>query len=98
MKNSEFERPDLYLYEQDEQNEYLDFSCLYEPECEPCQCCGAQIPINISVCPVCSWEYDEKSNNDEHYPSEQNKGISLCEAKLNFGVFANAYPPILWEK
>lgn len=96
MKNSEFERPDIYLYEQDEQDEYLDF--VYEPECEPCQCCGAEIPINISVCPVCSWEYDEKSNNDEHYPSEQNKGISLCEAKLNFGVFANAYPPILWEK
>lgn len=94
MKDNEFERPDLYLYEQDEQDEYLDF--VYEPECEPCQCCGAE--NYISICPVCSWEYDENANENEYMPSEQNKGISLYEAKLNFGVFGSAYPPNLWEK
>lgn len=98
MKNNDFGRPDLYLYEQNDNSEYLDFNYLYEPECEPCQCCGVENPTNILKCPVCSWEYDDKSNEDLYIPSERNHNISLYEAKLNFGIFGSAYPPILWNK
>ena len=94
MKNNEFERPDLYLYEQNEDDECLDFSYFYEPETHPCQCCGAE--VSGLICPVCSWEYEE--NENPYIPSKQNHNISLYEAKLNFGVFGSAYPPKFWKK
>lgn len=95
MKNNEFERPDLYLYEKNDESEYLDFSYFYEPEYEPCPCCGAENPVNIFTCPVCSWQYDDEAQKNPDLQSKQNHGISLYEAKLNFGVFGNAYPPYL---
>lgn len=98
-KNEEFKRPDLFLYEQ-EQDIYLEFDP-FNGEYEPCPCCGAENPKNPFygfICPVCSWEYDDETCKNPNMPSKQNHGLSLYEAKLNFGAFGSAYPPIFWDK
>ncbi len=85
------DRPDLYV-EEDELSEPV----WTQPDMptEPCPCCGADIPQNPSpgyICPMCWWEIDYFAA-DEDEPSEQNRGLSLAEARLNFRVFGICDP------
>lgn len=66
---------------------------------EPCPCCGADIPENPSpgyICPTCWWEID-LFTADEHEPSDQNHGLSLIEARMNFRAFGIC-DPSLWHE
>ena len=85
------DRPDLYA-EEDELSEPV----WTQPDMptEPCPCCGADIPQNPSpgyICPMCWWEIDYFAA-DEDEPSDQNRGLSLAEARLNFRVFGICDP------
>lgn len=66
---------------------------------EPCACCGAEtIPEGsiAHICPVCGWETDCFIQSD-HEPSDQNHGLTLDEARLNFRVFGVCDPSLRWE-
>ena len=85
------DRPDLYA-EEDELSEPV----WTQPDMptEPCPCCGADIPQNPSpgyICPMCWWEIDYFTA-DEDEPSDQNHGLSLAEARLNFRTFGICDP------
>lgn len=84
-------RPDLCADAQDEQEPHWT-----QPDMptEPCPCCGADIPENPSpgyICPMCWWEIDYFTA-DEDEPSDQNHGLSLAEARLNFRTFGICDP------
>ena len=55
----------------------------------PCPCCGENTlpsPADVCtgfVCPNCGWEIDTFPP-DEHHPSDQNGGISLAQARVNY--------------
>ena len=60
----------------------------------PCPCCGADIPENPFpgyICPMCWWEIDPFTA-DEDAPGDQNHGLSLAGARLNFRVFGICDP------
>ena len=85
------DRPDLCADVQDEQEPHWT-----QPDLptEPCPCCGADIPENPSpgyICPMCWWEIDYFTA-DEDEPSDQNHGLSLAEARLNFRTFGICDP------
>ena len=84
------DRPDLY--EENEPQEPV--WTLPDGPSEPCPCCGADIPESPSpgyVCPMCWWEIDYFTA-DEDEPSDQNHGLSLAEARLNFRTFGICDP------
>ena len=71
-------------------------ACVWEqPDPDrPCPCCGADIPENPFpgyICPMCWWKIDPFAA-DEDAPSDQNHGLSLAEARLNFRVFGICDP------
>ena len=85
------DRPDLCADVQDEQEPNWT-----QPDLptEPCPCCGADIPENPSpgyICPMCWWEIDYFTANEDE-PSDQNHGLSLAEARLNFRTFGICDP------
>ena len=85
------DRPDLRADAQDGQEPHWT-----QPDMptEPCPCCGADIPENPSpgyICPMCWWEIDYFTA-DEDEPSDQNHGLSLAEARLNFRTFGICDP------
>lgn len=85
------DRPDLCADAQDEQEPHWT-----QPDMptEPCPCCGADIPENPSpgyICPMCWWEIDYFTANEDE-PSDQNHGLSLAEARLNFRTFGICDP------
>lgn len=91
------DRPDLCAGEEDAPEQ---FWTLPDVPSEPCPCCGADIPANPSpgyICPVCWWEMDYFTA-DEDEPSDQNHGLSLAEARLNFRVFGICDPWLRREK
>ena len=62
---------------------------------EPCPCCGADIPQNPSwgyICPTCLWEIDYDAQDAPEEPSDQNHGLSLEEARMNFRTFGCSSP------
>lgn len=62
---------------------------------EPCPCCGADIPQNPSwgyICPTCLWEIDYDAQDASEEPSDQNHGLSLEEARMNFRTFGCSNP------
>ena len=83
-------RPDLGPVQEQE-------ACVWEQPDIPtvsCPCCGADIPENPFpgyICPMCWWEIDPFTA-DEDAPSDQNHGLSLAEARLNFRVFGICDP------
>lgn len=92
-----FDRPDLCAQAQDEQEPHWT-----QPDMptEPCPCCGADIPENPSpgyICPMCWWEIDYFTANEDE-PSDQNHGLSLAEARLNFRTFGICDPWLRREK
>ena len=67
----------------------------------PCPCCGCiTIPNGGNalayICPVCLWEIDLFLAG-ENEPSDQNHGLTLDEARLNFRVFGICDPSLRWE-
>lgn len=65
----------------------------------PCACCGAETVPEGSIahiCPVCGWETDTFILSDDE-PSDQNHGLTLDEARLNFRVFGICDPSLRWE-
>ena len=44
------------------------------------------------ICPVCMWEIDYDVEDDPDAPSDQNNGLSLNEAQMNFRAFGIADP------
>lgn len=96
-------RPDAIDEDAEEENNDTGFVSDFLPEMttEPCPCCGADIPENPSwgyICPVCMWEIDYDVEDDPDAPSDQNNGLSLNEAQMNFRTFGIADPWILQEK
>lgn len=90
------ERPDLYLYEQQDEPPVFD-PFLDDIETAPCPCCGAELPVDPApgyICPVCWWEIDYFTE-DEDAPSDQNHGLSLAEAQMNFRAFGISDPCLL---
>lgn len=65
--------------------------CAYEP----CPCCGAEsIPEPPSpgyICPICWWEIDLFCVGEDE-PSDENHGLTLSEARLNFRTFGTIDP------
>lgn len=57
-----------------------------------CPCCGFHtynVPANQDcgyICPVCCWENDPFIASD-HEASDQNRGLTLKEARQNFSEF-----------
>lgn len=58
----------------------------------PCPCCGFHtLPVPADgavayICPVCFWENDVfLTSGDE--PSDENHGLTLNEARMNFRTF-----------
>ena len=91
------DRPDLHVEEEAPQE---PFWTLPDMPTEPCPCCGADIPENPSpgyICPMCWWEIDYFTA-DEDEPSDQNHGLSLAEARLNFRTFGICDPWLRREK
>ena len=91
------DRPDLCADAQDEQEPHWT-----QPDMptEPCPCCGADIPENPApgyICPMCWWEIDYFTA-DEDEPSDQNHGLSLAEARLNFRTLGICDPWLRREK
>lgn len=85
------DRPDFYAEESEPQEPLWT---LPDRPSEPCPCCGADIPENPSpgyICPMCWWEIDYFTA-DEDEPSDQNHGLSLAEARLNFRTFGICDP------
>ena len=92
------DRPDLFVETAEEDTDALLYAVPALPA-EPCPCCGADIPENPSpgyICPVCGWEIDPFAA-DAEAPSDQNHGLSLSEAQLNFRVFGICDPRLRWE-
>lgn len=62
-----------------------------------CPCCGnltiATDNKNLihpgTICPVCYWEIDPFINNDNER-SDQNSGLTLAQARLNYKTFGAA--------
>lgn len=58
----------------------------------PCVCCGYKtLPVPKEdaiayICPVCFWENDIFISSDDE-PSDENRGMSLNEAKKNFKMY-----------
>ena len=62
---------------------------------EPCPCCGADSPQNPSwgyICPSCLWEIAYDAQDAPEEPSDQNHGLSLEEARMNFRTFGCSSP------
>lgn len=64
---------------------------------EVCPCCGAEreYPYMPAACPLCGWVMQDELAEDE--PSPRNQGMTLLEARMNFGVFGSCLLPIDWE-
>ena len=93
-------RPDALPEEEDAEPE-LPSDWLPEMPTEPCPCCGADIPENPSwgyICPVCLWEIDCDAQDDPDAPSDQNRGLSLAEARMNFHAFGVCDPWLVFGK
>ena len=93
-------RPDTLPEEEDTEPE-LPLDWLPEMPTEPCPCCGADIPENPSwgyICPVCLWEIDYDVQDDPDAPSDQNRGLSLTEARMNFHAFGVCDPWLVFDK
>ena len=93
-------RPDALPEEEDAEPE-LPSDWLPEMPTEPCPCCGADIPENPSwgyICPVCLWEIDCDAQDDPDAPSDQNHGLSLTEARMNFHAFGVCDPWLVFGK
>lgn len=100
-EQTEIERPDIYLYENEQDSEQINYDDIFITETEPCPCCGAENPANAIVgyiCPVCLWEYDYDAHEDENMPSDQNHGLSLFEARLNFRAFGISHTRFLNDR
>lgn len=88
-----YDRPDLCAAQADEA------PCLWPhpgAPTEPCPCCGADIPEHPSsgyICPTCWWEIDPFAAG-ENEPSDQNHGLSLAEARMNFHTFGICDPSL----
>ena len=85
-----WERPDLPDLDEEQ-------ALPWSPEMpvEPCPCCGADIPQNPSwgyICPTCLWEIDYDAQDAPEAPSDQNHGLSLEEARMNFRTFGCSSP------
>ncbi|MCI5499388.1 MAG: hypothetical protein MR419_07675 [Clostridiales bacterium] len=58
----------------------------------PCPCCGCRtLPVPREeavafICPVCFWENDVFTR-DENEPSDENHGLTLCQARENYRRF-----------
>lgn len=57
----------------------------------PCPCCGYRTIPNHGdaiayICPVCFWEIDVFLSGEEE-PSDENHGLTLNEARKNFGRY-----------
>ena len=68
--------------------------CMPEMPAQPCPCCGVDIPADPSpgyICPMCWWEIDDFTQ-DEDEPSDQNHGLSLAEAQMNYRAFGICDP------
>lgn len=66
-----------------------DFDPLTGFPLTPCAVCGALTIPEGSIaygCPVCGWETDVFIG-DEWQPSDQNHGLSLAQAHMNFRTF-----------
>ena len=67
----------------------------------PCKCCGKHtLPVPPEqaiayICPICWWENDVFVKSDEE-PSDENRGISLHQARRNYkacGYFSPDFKP-----
>lgn len=62
----------------------------------PCDCCGSltlSVPADRAVgfiCPVCDWENDVFAK-DSNEPSDENHGISLNTARMNYKRYGSIY-------
>lgn len=58
----------------------------------PCPCCGSftfPVPKEDAIayiCPVCFWENDV-FDTDENAPSDENRGMTLAQARENYRKF-----------
>lgn len=96
-------RPDAVPEEDGETDAETGLEADFLPELptEPCPCCGADIPENPSwgyICPVCRWEIDYDVEGDPDAPSDQNNGLSLTEAQMNFRAFGISDPFLLQQE
>ena len=67
----------------------------------PCKCCGNNtLPVPPEdaiayICPVCWWENDVFTQSDDE-PSDENRGISINQARQNYkdcGLFSPDFTP-----
>ena len=96
-------RPDAIDEDAEEECDEIGLPADFLPEMptEPCPCCGADLPENPSwgyICPVCMWEIDYDVADDPDAPSDQNNGLSLNEAQMNFRAFGIADPWLLKDE
>jgi hypothetical protein len=67
-----------------------------------CPCCGyLTIPTNEKnqvfsgfICPACYWEIDSFIKN-ENEKSDQNHGLTLAEARLNYSTFGACHEKMI---
>ena len=68
-----------------------------------CLCCGLEtLPVPPEeaiafICPVCWWENDVFIKSDDE-PSDENKGITLNEARANYKKCSIAHPQFITER
>lgn len=96
------DRPDLLPPGPEEDGGLLPFDpFLGRAEPVPCPCCGAEYPVEPypgDICPVCWWEIDPEAQADPAQPSDQNHGLSLDEARMNFRAFGICDPSLRWKE